>query len=169
MTKPNPERCSPPDGDDERAEAIRGVEAEFMNMAGRFRRLIARRADQLSPGLMPGNFKVFTTIALEGPITASAVGEQLMLDKSQMSRTVADLEARDLVMRTPDPSDRRAQLLEATPDARDKLEEIRTDPAERGVRDKLEAWSLEDIRRLGDLLHALNEDSGHPAEAPEAA
>lgn len=169
MTSRSAEPCPTPDGGDERADAIRQVEAEFMNMAGRFRRLIARRAERLSPGLLPGGFKVFTTIALEGPITASAVGEQLMLDKSQMSRTVTDLEARGLVMRTPDPNDRRAQLLEATPEAGARLEEIRNDPAERGMRNKLEAWSLGDIRRLGTLLHALNEEPGRAEDDAPAA
>ena len=143
---------------DERDEAIRMVEGEFMSMVGRFRRLIARRADRLSPGLLPGGFKVFTTIALDGPLTASAVGEQLLLDKGQMSRVVAALEERNLVVRTPDPNDRRAQLLEATPEAKARLDAIQQDPAERSLKRKLDRWRVADIRRLADLLHALNEE-----------
>ncbi|WP_119696806.1 MarR family winged helix-turn-helix transcriptional regulator [Microbacterium halotolerans] len=142
----------------ERDEAIRMVEGEFMNMVGRLRRLIARRADRLSPGLLPGGFKVFTMIALDGPLTASAVGEQLLLDKSQMSRMVSTLEERNLVVRTPDPNDRRAQLLEATPEAKARLDEIHGDPSERSLKHKLSHWNVDDIQRLADLLHALNED-----------
>lgn len=160
-----PDPCPAPDGDDERAAAIRVVEGEFMFMAGKFRRLIARRAERLSPGLLPGSFKVFTTIALEGPITATAVAEQLLLDKSQLSRTVADLESRDLIVRSPDPGDRRAQLLEATEQARLDLDALRADPSEVSMRAKLTSWDVSDIQRLGDLLHALNQEQDAHDEA----
>lgn len=158
MMKTTPDPCAAPDGDDDRAAAIRMVEGEFMFMAGKFRRLIASRAERLSPGLLPGGFKVFTTIALEGPVTATAVAEQLLVDKSQLSRMVADLESRGLIVRSPDPADRRAQLLEATEQARADLDALRGDPSEVSMRSKLEAWELADIERLGDLLHALNQE-----------
>lgn len=143
---------------DERMAAIRAVESEFMQMAGRFRRLIARRAERLSPGLLPGAYKVFTTIAQAGPIKAADVTDQLMVDKSQLSRLIASLEERDLVVRSPDPNDRRAQLLEATPEARKRFDALREDPSERSLRSRLEAWDVDDIARLGELLHALNDD-----------
>ncbi|WP_105566219.1 MarR family winged helix-turn-helix transcriptional regulator [Microbacterium halophytorum] len=150
---------SAPDGVDARDDAIRAVEAEFMHMASGFRRLMSRRAERVSPGLLPAGYKVLTTIAHQGPLTASAVVEQLMLDKSQLSRIVSDLEQRGLIARTPDPDDRRAQLLEATVEARAKLDAIRDDPSERGMRHSLEVWDVADIVRLRDLLHALNEDT----------
>lgn len=144
--------------DADRLDAIHSVEAEFMNMVGRFRRLMVRRADRLSPGLLPGSFKVFITIAQAGPVTATTVGEQMMIDKGQLSRAVASLEQLGLVARTPDPSDRRAQLLEATPEGRARYNEIQEDPKERSLRDKLSQWDIDDISRLASLLHALNEE-----------
>ena len=122
---------------------------------------------------------MFTTIALDGPLTASAVGEQLLLDKGQMSRVVAALEERNLVVRTPDPNDRRAQLLEATPEAKARLDAIHHDPSERSLKRKLDRWHVADIRRLADLLHALNRGRGRqprltrrrtaPSHQPEAS
>ncbi|MGO2470615.1 MarR family winged helix-turn-helix transcriptional regulator [Microbacterium gubbeenense] len=147
------------DSPDDRLEAIRSVEGEFVNMVGRFRRLIVRRADRLSPGLLPGTYKVFVTISQSGPITATAVAEQMVLDKGHLSRAVSSLEGLGLVMRTPDPADRRAQLLEVTPEGRAKFEEIRDDPSERTLRDKLAQWNVHDVRRLATLLHALNEEA----------
>lgn len=143
---------------DDRLDAIRSVEGEFVNMVGRFRRLIVRRADRLSPGLLPGTYKVFITITQSGPITATEVAEQMVLDKGHLSRAVATLEGLGLVVRTPDPADRRAQLLEATPEGRARFDEIRDDPTERSMRDKLASWDLSDIERLAALLHALNDE-----------
>jgi len=154
-----------PDGVGEHADAIRAVETEFLNMFSRFRHLMMRRANALSPGLMPGSFKVFTSIAHDGPITAAALAEQHMLDKGQISRTVGELERRELITRRPDPSDGRAQLLEALPEASERLEAIRSDPDERSMRDKLASWRIDDIRRLGVLLHALNEEPWRRTDA----
>ena len=150
---------------DERTEAIRVVEGEFMNMANRFRRLVVQRAERLSPGLLPGSFKVFMTIANEGPITATAVGEQLMVDKGQLSRLVADLESRGLVERMPDPNDGRAQLLLATEEGQQRLEEVRQHPSERSMAHNLSEWDVADVQRLGDFLRALNEAANGADEA----
>ena len=128
-------------------------------MANRVRAQFAERAERLSPGLLPGAYKVFSAIAAHGPITAKEVTERLMIDKSQLSRTVAALEERDLITRTRDPQDRRAQLLEATPYGRERLEYARNDPAERNLRSRLAAWDTADVDRLAHLLRTLNEVS----------
>lgn len=140
--------------DTAREEAVRQVEAEFAELANRFRRIIAEHAARLSPGLLPGAYKVFTTIARHGPLKASEVSERLLVDKGQLSRLIGMLEERELVVRMPDPSDRRAQLLEATEDAKRRLDEIRG-PRENGLFRELQSWDLEDVQRLGELLHAL--------------
>jgi DNA-binding MarR family transcriptional regulator len=120
--------------------------------------MIARRAEQLSPGLLSGAYKVFSTIAQSGPLTASALVEQLMLDKSQLSRTIADLEKRGLVERSPDPNDRRAHLLSATAEGAARYAELHASPDHRSMRAKLDGWDISDIDRLATLLHALNAD-----------
>lgn len=154
MSTPDPSPSTSP----ERDEAIRAVEGEFVQMISRFRRLIARRAEELSPGLLPGAYKVFSTIAQSGPLTASALVEQLMLDKSQLSRTIGQLEERGLVERTPDPHDRRAQLLSATDEGKARYDAIHASSDNLSMRAKLDEWDVADIRRLAGLLHALNDD-----------
>ena len=154
MNTPAPEASPSP----ERDEAIRAVEGEFVQMISRFRRLIARRADELSPGLLPGAYKVFSTIAQSGPLTASVLVDQLMLDKSQLSRTIGQLEERGLVERSPDPHDRRAQLLSATEEGKARYDAIHASSDSLSMRSKLDEWEVGDIRRLATLLHALNDD-----------
>lgn len=140
--------------DDAREEAIRRVEAEFSEIAQRFHRIITRNAELMSPGLLPGAYKVFTAIVRHGPVTASELTDRMLLDKGQLSRMIATLEERGLVVRTPDPSDRRAQLLEATPEAKERLHEVRG-PREQGLFRELRSWPVEDVERLAGLLHAL--------------
>ena len=45
-----------------RTEAVRALEAEFGDLINRMRRILADNADRLSPGMLPGAYKVFTTI-----------------------------------------------------------------------------------------------------------
>ncbi|MER7798283.1 MarR family transcriptional regulator [Microbacterium sp. NPDC096154] len=139
---------------DEREQAIRAVEVEFSELVTHIRRIIMRNAERVAPGMLPGAYKVFTTIADTGPLTASAIAERLLIDKGQLSRTIRELEDLGLIVRTPDPSDRRAHLLDATPDGRRRLDEARA-PQEHGLARALEQWDVADVRRLADLLHAL--------------
>ncbi|MET2010448.1 MarR family transcriptional regulator [Microbacterium chocolatum] len=138
----------------DRADAVRALEAEFGELIGRFRRIIAENADRVSPGLLPGPYKVFTTIVRRGPLTLSALAETLMADKGQISRTVRELESLSLIQRTPDPNDGRSHLLSPTPEGLDRLSAARA-PQEGLLVDALAEWSVDDIRSLARLLHAL--------------
>ncbi|WP_299090828.1 MarR family winged helix-turn-helix transcriptional regulator [uncultured Microbacterium sp.] len=137
-----------------RADAVRALESQFGELIGQFRRLISDAAHRISPGMLPGAYKVFTTIVRRDSITSSALAEVLILDKGQISRTVRELEALGLIQRTPDPSDGRSSLLSATPQGLERLEAARR-PQERGLHESLAEWELDDIHRLTALLHAL--------------
>ena len=131
--------------DDERTAAVRALELEFGELFTHVRRLFAENADRLSPGMLPGAYKVFTTIARRG----------------QISRTVRELEELQLVQRTPDPADGRSSLLSATPDGIRRLDAVRA-PRENSLLNALESWHVDDIRELTRLLHALS-----ASEAPD--
>lgn len=137
-----------------RTEAVRALEAEFGELVNRFRRMIAENAQRLSPGMLPAAYKVFTTIVRRESITLSALAENLMADKGQISRTVRELEQLGLIQRTPDPDDGRSSLLSPTADGLARLAEARA-PQESSLVDALEEWPIDDIRNLSRLLHAL--------------
>jgi DNA-binding MarR family transcriptional regulator len=137
-----------------RTEAVRALEAEFGELITRFRRVIAENAHRVSPGMLPGAYKVFTTIVRRESITLSALAESLMADKGQISRTVRELEQLGLIERTPDPDDGRSSLLSPTPTGLERLAQARA-PQERTLVDALEDWPIDDIRNLSRLLHAL--------------
>lgn len=139
---------------EERAEAVRALESEFSELITRVRRVIAENANRVSPGMLPGAYKVFTTIVRRESVTLSALAESLMADKGQISRTVRELEDLGLVSRTPDPSDGRSSLLSPTPLGLERLALARA-PQEGILMESLESWPVEQIRDLTRLLHAL--------------
>ena len=146
-----------------RAEAVRALEGEFSELISRFRKVIAENAHRVSPGMLPGAYKVFTTIVRRGSVTQSALAEHLLVDKGQLSRTVRELEQLGLVQRTPDPSDGRASLLSPTEEGLARLETARA-PQENALASSLEEWSVDEIRSLTRLLHALS--AGTPPTTP---
>jgi DNA-binding MarR family transcriptional regulator len=138
-----------------RTEAVRALEVEFGELASQFRRHMQDTANRISPGMLPGAYKILGMIARLGPITLSALAESLVADKGQVSRTVRELENLDLVTRTPDPTDGRSSLLSLTDTGAAKLSAARR-PTENRLSQALGEWSLEDIRHLTTLLHALS-------------
>ena len=137
-----------------RTEAVRALEAEFGELISRMRRVLADNAQRVSPGLLPGAVKVFTTIVRRESVTLSALADSLMADKGQISRTVRELEELGLITRTPDPADGRSSLLSPTPEGLERLAAARA-PQESVLLNTLEEWSVDEIRDLTRLLHAL--------------
>ncbi|MDL5351384.1 MarR family transcriptional regulator [Microbacterium sp. zg-YB36] len=150
----------------ERTVAVRALEAEFGELINRFRRIVTDNAHRVNPGMLPGAYKVFTTIVRRESVTQSALAEQLLLDKGQLSRTVRELEELGLIQRTPDPTDGRASLLSPTALGLERLEAARA-PQQDTMMDALDAWSVADIDNLTRLLHALT--AGTPPEPPAPA
>lgn len=137
-----------------RAEAVRALEAEFGELINRFRRLMMDNANRVSPGMLPGAYKVFTTIVRRESVTQSALAETLMADKGQISRTVRELEQLGLIERTPDPADGRSSILSPTPHGLERLAAAR-EPQEHSLMHALGDWAVDDIDNLTRLLHAL--------------
>lgn len=104
--------------------------------------------------MMPGAYKVFTTIVRRERISQSALADALVVDKGQLSRTVRELEQLGLIRREPDPSDGRASILFPTAHGIERLAAARA-PQERTLVDALEDWPVEEIHSLTRLLHAL--------------
>ena len=137
-----------------RADAVRALEAEFGELINQFRRIITDNAQRVSPGMLPGAYKVFTTIARRESVTQSALAEHLQVDKGQLSRTVRDLESLGLIERTPDPTDGRSSLLSPSALGLERLAAARL-PQEHLLHNALVDWPVEDIHNLARLLHAL--------------
>ncbi|WP_309103503.1 MarR family transcriptional regulator [Microbacterium sp.] len=137
-----------------RTAAVRALEAEFGELITHFRRVILENANRVSPGMLPGAYKTLTTIARCEEVTVSALAERMLVDKSQASRMVRELEELGLVERSADPRDGRSFLLRLTTLGTDRLAAARL-PQEGMLMNTLQDWNLQDIENLTRLLHAL--------------
>lgn len=147
--------CSPiADSASAHALAVRALEAEFGDLFLRMRRLYIQVAHRVHPDLVPGQYKVFSTIGRRGPLTASALGEAMQTDKAQMSRALRELESMGLITRTPDPTDRRANLIALSTVGEQKLAEAHA-PTTNDLLTPLAQWDVESIDSFTALLHAL--------------
>lgn len=142
------------DSSERRAAAVRALEAEFGELITHFRRVILENANRVSPGMLPGAYKTLTTIARCEQVTVSALAERMLVDKSQASRMVRELEDLGLVERSADPKDGRSFLLRVTPLGSERLAAARL-PQEGMLMNSLHEWSVLDIENLTRLLHAL--------------
>ncbi|UWF77135.1 MarR family winged helix-turn-helix transcriptional regulator [Microbacterium neungamense] len=141
--------------DPEREEALHALEDEFSALFARVRRMYLEYAARLAPGLSPAAYKLFSAIAAAGQARPSELSERMMADKSQVSRMVRELEGHGLIERMPDPADGRSSLLRPTEDGLRRLTAVREGDEQR-LRNSLRSWSLDDIRNLARLLHALS-------------
>ena len=141
-----------------RTDAVRALEGEFSELITRMRRLLMENAERVSPGMLPGAYKVFTTIARRGRVSQSALAEHLVVDKGQLSRTVRELEQLGLIQRESDPDDGRASILSPTAHGLARLAQARA-PQEDTLAKALDGWAVEDIQNLTRLLHALTTSS----------
>lgn len=137
-----------------RTEAVRALEAEFSALITHVRRLISENAERVSPGLLPGAYKIFTTICRLESVTLSSLAAQLHADKGQVSRSVRELEQLGLIQRTPDPDDGRSSLLSPTALGLERLAIARA-PQAGALVESLEDWDISDIQTLTRLLHSL--------------
>jgi len=137
-------------------QAIADVEEQFTRLFNQVSTAMRDRASHIHPELQPGGYKLLSTIVRSGPIHAGDLAAMLYTDKSVISRQVRILEEMGFVERQTDPADRRASFLAATPEAIDKVNEVRAADQANLYR-SLRRWGEEDVRRLAELLERLND------------
>nr|WP_307486269.1 MarR family transcriptional regulator [Microbacterium trichothecenolyticum] len=139
---------------EDRREAVQALESSFSELMTVFRRFVSEAAERVSPGMLPATFKALSVVSRFGPLTLSALAERLAADKGFLSRAISELEELGLVTRTPDPNDRRSRLIAVTETGHARLADARA-PHESRLYEAMADWSVDDIRHLSTLLHAL--------------
>ncbi|CBT76845.1 MULTISPECIES: MarR family winged helix-turn-helix transcriptional regulator [Glutamicibacter] len=131
------------------------------------RMLRGRWRDSLIPlGITPHQSRVLTLLsrADEVGLRNSQLAEQLHIAARSTTEVVDQLEAKSLVVRTPDPADRRATLIALSPTGRaqlGELAELRRSSME-GYFDKL---GTEERAELTRLLGILDRENPRPIRA----
>jgi DNA-binding MarR family transcriptional regulator len=109
----------------------------------------ARRLRQEAGGaLSPSQGAALATIARHGPLTPSELATRERIQRPTATRVLARLEETGLVLRAPDPADRRSSLVSVSPAGAALLEELRT---------RKDAFLSERLEALGDRDRATLE------------
>lgn len=119
-------------------------------------RLARRLRQESGAGLSPSQQSALAVIANHGPLTLGALAEHERVAPPSITKVVSKLEADGLVVRTPDPGDRRVCRVAISPAGESLLEESRR---------RKTAWLTARIteldadrqRRLADALDVLDE------------
>lgn len=111
-------------------------------------------------------YGIMARLADDGPQRLGALATAFGLDPSTITRQVQSLERTGLAVRSTDPSDRRASILQLTEEGRDVLERTRAVRRER-LYAVLGDWSDADIADFGRLLEQFNASLDSLLERPE--
>jgi len=136
------------------AEAIVAAELALGTLIQQVRSSWKEAAASLHPGLQPMGYKIVSALVRSGPTNTGLLAEMLAIDKSVMSRQLRVLESADLVTVRPDPSDGRARILEATPAAIARVQEVRSSYQEK-LREELRTWTADELGTFTELLDRL--------------
>jgi DNA-binding MarR family transcriptional regulator len=136
-------------------EAFVQLEREIGLLLRRSRAISARLAGELHPDLDGEAYGMLALLQDAGPLRATELVARLGLDKSTVSRQVANLVDLGLVDRTADPVDGRAQVLTPSAEGSARLARVRDVRRARWEAD-LADWPAADVAMLGALLNRLN-------------
>ncbi|AYY12784.1 MarR family transcriptional regulator [Actinobacteria bacterium YIM 96077] len=143
----------------DRQEVHEELEAELLVLGRRLRRMAAVVARDVDDGLEAATYGLLGAFLDAGDIRAGDLAEHFGLDKSTVSRQVAQLESLGLVERVAVPEDRRARLIRITEAGRDRVHRLRAARAQ-WLFDALQPWPADDVDRFAELLGRLNEVLG---------
>jgi DNA-binding MarR family transcriptional regulator len=139
---------------------------EPVEVAGRLRVSVTRLArlmrQQEESGLTPTLRAALASVARHGPMTLGDLAAHEQVTKPTTTSIVGKLEARGLVMRRPDASDRRVCWVEVTALGRRQLEQHRERRTE-WLASRLRALPPDQLARLSEALDALDTISERPA------
>lgn len=135
----------------------RRLDGELAELLVGIQRLLRRRLrlDSGRPRLRGAQTELLRLVAAQPGIRVSAAAQELFLAGNSVSTLVNQLSAAGYLRREPDPADRRAALLYATDDARERLDEWQRRRLELVGR-HLDALSAEDRAALTAALPALH-------------
>jgi DNA-binding MarR family transcriptional regulator len=132
-------------------------------------RLLRRRFEQNArdSGLTRSQWQVLAYLAKNEGINQCGLADLLEIEPITLGRIIDKLQARGLIERHPDPSDRRVWLLHLTPAARPKLTQLRRlGEVTRG--EALVGVSEADTERLLKTLQALKANLTDACDSPVA-
>lgn len=100
-------------------------------------------------------WRVLRVVNDRAPTDATGVAEVCLLHAPSVTRILKDLEARKLLVREPDPHDRRRSLISLSPEGRE-IVRVTSRVMVRILREYANRFGVERLSRLSDDLRALS-------------
>ncbi len=119
-------------------------------------RLARRLRQESGAGLSPSQQSALAVISNHGPLTLGALAEHERVAPPSITKVVSKLECDGLVIRTPDPNDRRVCRVEISPEGADLLEEVRRRKTA-WLTARISQLDADHQRRLADALDVIDE------------
>jgi DNA-binding MarR family transcriptional regulator len=135
------------------------LETELIVLWRRLRSMAIVLTRQVDDSLEAATYGLLGAFLDAGDVRAGDLAEQFGLDKSTVSRQVAQLEQLGLIERVTDPADKRARLIRITETGREQVNRLRSARAQ-WIMAALQPWPASDVDRLGELLQQLNTSLG---------
>jgi DNA-binding MarR family transcriptional regulator len=102
-------------------------------------------------------YLLLTELDVNGPMGINVLAENLLLNISTASRQVGALEAKDYIIRYPDPKNGRISLVKITQEGQSRLHKVQK--ARTAVyAEVLHDWTQEELKQLDVNLTRLNRD-----------
>jgi DNA-binding MarR family transcriptional regulator len=101
---------------------------------------IDRAFEEAGLGLTAGEARTLAYVALYPASRQTALAAQMNVEPMTLVIFLDKLESRGLIAREPDPTDRRAKIVQLTPDAQPTLEQVQ------GITRKVQDEALQDFR-----------------------
>jgi len=117
-------------------------------------RIARRMRSRTSDGLTPSQLTCLGAIVALGPVRVSDVAAREGINPTALSRVLARLDESELIVRTPDPNDRRSAMLAATRKGRRTLEHVRAEGTKL-LLERVGRLDADDARALAAALPAL--------------
>jgi DNA-binding MarR family transcriptional regulator len=137
-------------------EALAELETEMAALWQLSRARAREVAQVIHPRLDPTAYPLIAVLGRSEAMRPSELMRALHLDASTVSRQIAAVERLGLVTRVPDPSDARARLVALTPEARERVADVRREQLARR-KQSLADWPPDDVAQLTRLLRKLRE------------
>ena len=138
-----------------RYDDLRRIEGEVATLIRRVKRVMGERAREVHPDLHPMTYFILNHLAQHGPLRAADLSDAFGMDKGGVSRQVQTLVDLGLVVRQPAAEDRRAVLLDASDEGRERLEAMTRSRSDR-FDQRLSDWSDEELAGFSAQLAAYN-------------
>lgn len=138
-----------------KAESLRRIESELGVLLRRVRRQATANAHRIHPEMQSTAYAILLHVLEHEPARATEIVEHLGIDKGAVSRGVAQLEKLDLIERTTDPYDGRAQTLTPSDLGRQRVEELHRERRSEFA-GRLASWSEAELAQFVERLGRYN-------------